>query len=61
MDVAPYWIISVIGPAILLIILVWLVMKRAANHITPHTEVGTRKEYVEEEERGQEGTDRAEK
>ena len=61
MDVTPFWIISVIGPAILLIVLVWLVMRGRLNRTTDTTEAGTREVYREEEQRRREGTDQAEK
>jgi len=52
-----WWIIDVVGPAILLIILVWLVMNRRSNRTTDTTERGTRDVYREEEHRRREGTD----
>jgi hypothetical protein len=61
MDVAQFWIISIIGPAILLIILIWLVMRRRSNRSSDLTESGTREVYREEEVRRREGTDTAEK
>ena len=54
---AQFWIISVIGPAILLIVLVWLVMKRRSTGKTGRTEQATHELYREEEERRREGTD----
>ena len=57
MDETSWWIIDIIGPAILLIILVWLVMRRRSNRTTGHTEAGTRNLYAEEEQRRREGTD----
>ena len=57
MDEAQFWIISIIGPAILLIILIWLVMRARSNRTTDRTEAGTREVYAEEEERRREGTD----
>ena len=54
---AQFWIITVIGPAILLIVLVWLVMSRRSNRTTDQTEQGTRDVYAEEETRRREGTD----
>jgi hypothetical protein len=61
MDEAQFWIISIIAPAILLIVLVWLVMKRRSNRTTDQTEAGTRDLYADEEARRREGTDQAEK
>jgi hypothetical protein len=48
---------DVIGPAILLIVLIWLVMRRRSNRTDDRTEVGTREVYREEETRRREGTD----
>ena len=60
-DTAQFWIIDIILPAILLIVLIWLVMKRRSNRATGETEAGTRNLYREEEQRRREGTDQAEK
>jgi hypothetical protein len=57
MDQASWWIMDVIGPAILLIALVWLVMRRRSNRSSDTTEAGTRDVYREEEVRRREGTD----
>jgi hypothetical protein len=57
MDETQYWIISIIGPAILLIVLIWLVMRRRSNRTDSTTESGTRDVYREEEARRREGTD----
>jgi len=56
MDQANWWIIDVIGPAILLAVLVWLVMRRSTGK-TGRTEQATRELYTEEEQRRREGTD----
>ena len=61
MDQTQFWIISVIGPAILLIVLIWLVMQRRSTGKTGRTEQATRQGYAEEEARRREGTDKAEK
>ena len=61
MDVAQWWIIGIALPAILIIALIWLVMKRGSNRTTDRTEASTRDLYREEEERRREGTDQAEK
>ena len=61
MDETQYWIISIIGPAILLIVLVWLVMRRGASGKTGRTEQATQQLYKDEEQRRREGTDKAEK
>jgi hypothetical protein len=54
---AQYWIVTVIGPAILLIVLIWLVMRSRSNRTSGRTEEGTRDLYAEEETRRREGTD----
>jgi hypothetical protein len=61
MEQAQFWIISIIGPAILLIVLIWLVMRRGSTGKTGRTEQATRDGYAEEEVRRREGTDKAEK
>jgi len=60
MDVAQWWIIDIVLPAILLIVLVWLVMRRHSTGKTGRTEQATRDLYAEEERRRREGTDQAE-
>lgn len=57
MDQASWWVIDIIGPAILLIVLVWLVMRRRPTGKTGRTEQATRDLYAEEEKRRREGTD----
>ena len=57
MDQANWWIMDVIGPAILLIALVWLVMRRRSTGKTGRTEQATDQLYREEETRRREGTD----
>jgi hypothetical protein len=57
MDVTQWWIIDIILPAILLIVLIWLVMKRRSNRTSGPTEAATRDLYREEEARRREGTD----
>jgi uncharacterized protein (TIGR03382 family) len=57
MDETQWWIIDIIAPAILLIVLVWLVMRRRSNRSSIDTEAGTRDLYREEEVRRREGTD----
>jgi hypothetical protein len=61
MDETQFWIISIIGPAILLIVLIWLVTRRGATGKTGRTEQATREAYAEEEVRRREGTDTSEK
>jgi hypothetical protein len=57
MDETQWWIIDVVGPAILLIVLIWLVMRRRSTGKTGRTEQATRDLYAEEEQRRREGTD----
>ncbi len=57
MDETQWWIIDIIAPAILLIVLIWLVMRRRSNRTDSKTEAGTREVYREEEMRRREGTD----
>jgi hypothetical protein len=57
MDQAEWWIIDIIGPAILLIVLIWLVTRRRSTGKTGRTEQATRDLYQEEEQRRRDGTD----
>ena len=60
MDETQLWIVEIVGPAILLIVLVWLVMRRRSNrddHDSQRSEQGARDVYAEEEVRRREGTD----
>ena len=57
MDQASWWIIDILGPAILLLVLIWLVMRRRSNRTSGETEAGTRDLYAKEEQRRREGTD----
>jgi hypothetical protein len=60
MDETQWWIIDIIAPAILLIVLIWLVMKRRSNRKPGEydgTEAATQDLYSEEERRRREGTD----
>jgi hypothetical protein len=54
---AQWWLIDIVGPAILLIVLIWLVMRSRSNRTDSRTEAGTRDLYREEESRRREGTD----
>ena len=54
---ASAWIMDVIGPAVLLVVLVWLVIRVRSNRSDSRTEAGTRSVYREEEQRRREGTD----
>jgi len=49
---------DIVLPAILLIVLIWLVMRVRSNGTDSRTEAGTRDLYREEEERRREGTDK---
>jgi hypothetical protein len=57
MGQANFWIISIIAPAILLIVLIWLVVRRRSDRTDSTTEAGTRDLYADEEVRRREGTD----
>jgi hypothetical protein len=50
-------IMEIVGPAILLIVLIWLVTRTRSNRTDERTEEGTRELYAEEETRRREGTD----
>ena len=50
-------IMEIVGPAILLIVLIWLVMRRRSTGKTGRTEQATRDLYAEEEQRRRDGTD----
>ena len=60
MDETTLWILEIIAPAILLVVLIWLVMKRRSTGKTGRTEQATRDLYQEEERRRREGTDQTE-
>ena len=60
MDETLWWLVDIVGPAVLLIVLIWLVMRtrsRRSDADTQRTEQGTRDVYAEEEARRREGTD----
>ena len=57
MDQANWWVMDIIGPAILLIVLIWLVMRRRSTGKAGRTEQATRDLYREEEDRRRDGTD----
>jgi hypothetical protein len=57
MGQASWWLMDVVGPAILLIVLIWLVMRRRSTGKTGRTEQATRDLYRDEEERRRDGTD----
>jgi hypothetical protein len=48
---------EIVGPAILLIVLLWLVIRGRSNRSDKHTEQATRDLYRDEDERRREGTD----
>jgi hypothetical protein len=54
---AQWWLIDIVAPAILLIVLIWLVMRNRSNRTDDRTEAGTRDLYRDEETRRREGTD----
>ena len=57
MGQANWWVMDVVGPVILLIVLIWLVMRRRSTGKTGRTEQATRDLYAKEEQRRREGTD----
>ena len=57
MDDSLVGIMEILGPIILLIILIWLVMRKRSTGKTGRTEQATHELYREEEERRREGTD----
>ena len=61
MGQANWWLMDIVGPAILLIVLIWLVIRVRSNRNdrdNRRSEQGTRDLYREEEERRREGTDK---
>lgn len=60
MDQSLLGIMEILGPAILLIILIWLVVRPGSTGKTGRTEQATDQLYAEEEARRREGTDKAE-
>jgi membrane protein implicated in regulation of membrane protease activity len=59
-DLTQWWIIDIILPAILLIVLIWLVLRVRSSRDTAQNreaEEGTRELYREEEQRRRDGTD----
>ena len=57
MDQGSLWIMEIIGPVVLLIVLVWLVVRRRSNWSSSETEAGTRNLYNQVDKRRREGTD----
>lgn len=60
MDESLVGIMEIVGPAILLVALIWLVMQRRSTGKTGRTEQATDELYREEEKRRREGTDASE-
>jgi hypothetical protein len=60
MDNTLLGIMEILGPVILLIVLIWLVMRRGSTGKSGRTEQATDQLYREEEKRRREGTDDAE-
>ena len=60
MDVTTLWILEIIAPAVLLIVLIWLIVRGRSAGKTGRTEQATRQLYQQEEDRRREGTDTAE-
>ena len=61
MGQANWWLMDIVGPAILLIVLIWLVIRVRSNRNdrdNQRSEQGTRDLYAEEEQRRREGTDK---
>ena len=57
MDESTLGLMEIVGPAILLIVLIWLVMRRRSDKSSGETEAGTRDLYREEEQRRRDGID----
>jgi hypothetical protein len=57
MDESMVGIMEIVGPIILLIVLIWLVMRRRSTGKTGRTEQATHELYQQEDERRREGTD----
>lgn len=61
MDQANWWVMDIVGPAILLIVLIWLVIRVRSNRSdrdSQRSQKGVRDLYREEEERRRDGTDK---
>jgi membrane protein implicated in regulation of membrane protease activity len=60
MDESLWWIVDIVGPAVLVIVLIWLVIRTQSNRASresQRSEQGARDVYAEEEQRRREGTD----
>ena len=57
---ANLWVMEIVGPAILLIVLIWLVLRTRSSRNdrdNQRSEQGARDVYAEEEKRRRDGTD----
>ena len=55
-----WWVMNIIGPALLVVVLAWLVLRSRSSRNSvedQRAEQGTREVYAEEEVRRREGTD----
>ena len=57
MDETLWGLMYIVGPAILLVLLLWLALRRRSGGKTARTEQATHDLYRNEEERRREGTD----
>ena len=57
MDETLVGVMEILGPAVLLVLLIWLAMRGRSNRTSSTTERGTDRLYKEEEKRRREGTD----
>ena len=60
MDESLWGLMNIIAPAVLVVVLIWLVIKvrrKPGTRDDARTEAGTREVYREEEQRRREGTD----
>jgi len=57
MDQTLLAVMEILGPAVLLIVLIWLAMRGRSNRTSSTTEQATDHLYKEEEKRRREGTD----
>jgi len=57
MDESLVGLMTIVGPAILVILLLWLVLRRRSTGSTKQTEQATDRLYDKEEQRRRDGTD----
>jgi hypothetical protein len=57
MDETLVGVMEILGPAVLLVLLVWLALRGRSNRTSSTTERGTDRLYKDEEQRRREGTD----